>query len=78
MDAFLERLELVLEPLRDDVEPEVQEVEEQLVEIKALRPPDLLVDIRGCEAGQVDDWAPLGQRVLVALRHHHLLISAAL
>ena len=36
VDPLLQRLELVLQALGDDVEPEVQEVEEHLVQIQAL------------------------------------------
>ena len=40
VDALLERLELVLEALGHDLEPEVQEVPEDRVEIEPLGPAD--------------------------------------
>ena len=39
--ALLQRLELVLEPLGDDLEAEVQEVPEHRVQIEPLGPADL-------------------------------------
>ena len=43
VDALLERRQLVLEPPGDDLEPEVQEVPEDLLEIEPLGPADLRV-----------------------------------
>ena len=41
VDALAQRLELVLQPLGDDLQPEVQEVPEHLVQVQALGPADL-------------------------------------
>ena len=41
VDALLERRQLVLEPPGDDVEPEVEEVPEDLLEIEPLGAADL-------------------------------------
>src|SRR5690606_19564432 len=53
VDALLQRGLLVLESPRDDVEPEVQEVPENLVQREPLRRADHLV-LGRLEAGQVD------------------------
>ena len=74
---FLQRLELVLEPLGDDLEPEVQEVPEDRVQVEPLGPADLGVLGRN-EARQVDDEVGLERRVLEEIRHHHLRVGVLL
>ena len=74
---FFERGELVLEPLGDDLEPEVQEVPEDLLEIEPLGPADLGVLGRD-QAGQVDGEVDLQRRVLEEVRHDHLLVGVLL
>ena len=74
---FLQRLELVLEPLGDDVEPEVQEVPEHRVQVEALGPADLRVLGRN-QAREVDGEVGLQRRVLEQVRHHHLLVGVPL
>ena len=50
VDALLERGQLVLEPPRDDLEPEVEEVPEDLLEVEPLGPADF--GILGRESGR--------------------------
>ena len=68
---FLQRLELVLEPVGHDLEPEVEEVPEDRLQIETLGPADLGVLGRD-QARQVDDEVGLERRVLEEIRHHHL------
>ncbi len=77
VDALLERGELVLEPARHDLEPEVQEVPEDLLEIEPLGAADLGVLGRN-QAGQVDGEVDLQRRVLEEVRHDHLLVGVLL
>ena len=63
VDPLLQRAELVLEARGDDVEPEVQEVPEDLLQVQPLGPADLRV-LRRDEAGQVDGDVGLQRRVL--------------
>ena len=78
VDAPLERLELVLQAPRDDVEAEVQEVPEDLVQIHPLRPAHVDVAFGRLEAGQVHHEAGLQHRVLEQVGHHHLLVGVLL
>ncbi len=77
VDALLQRLELVLEPRADDLEAEVQEVPEDLVQLEPLGPADRGILGRH-QARQVDREGGLERRVLVEIRHHHLLVGVAL
>ena len=77
MDALADSLELVLEPLGDDFEPEVEEVPEDGVEVEPLGPADLGI-LRRDQAREVDDEAGLQRRVLEEIRHHHLLVGVLL
>ena len=77
VDPLLQRVELVLEPLGHDLEPEVQEVPEDRLEVEALRPSDFGVLGRD-EARQVDDEVGLERRVLEQVRHHHPRIGVPL
>ena len=77
MDPLLERGELVLEPLRDDLEPEVQVVPEERMEVESLGPTDLGI-FRRDQAGQVDREAGLQRRVLAQVGHHLLVVGVPL
>ena len=77
MDALLQRLELVLEPVGHDLEAEVQEVPEDRLEIEPLGAADFRVLGRN-QARQVDDDVGLERRVLEEIRHHHLGIGVPL
>ena len=77
VDALLERRQLVLEPPGDDLEPEMEEVPEDLLEIEPLGPADLGVLGRD-QAGQVDGEVDLQRRVLEEVRHDHLLVGVLL
>ena len=74
---FFERLELVLEPARDDVEAEVEEVPEDLVQVEPLGLADERVLGRH-EAREVHGERGLERRVLVEIRHHHLRVRVPL
>ena len=58
VDALFERAQLVLEARGDDVEPELQEVPEDLVQVQPLGPSDLGI-LRRHQAGEVDRHAGL-------------------
>ena len=77
VDALPERRQLVLEPPGDDLEPEVQEVPEDLLQIEPLGPADLRV-LRRDEAREVDGEVDLQRRVLEEVRHDHLLVGVLL
>ncbi len=77
VDAPLERRKLVFEPAGDHLEPEVQEVPQNLLEIEALRPAHLGVFSRH-QTRQVDREVGLQGRVLEEVRHHHLLVGVLL
>ena len=77
VDPLLQRVELVLEPLRHDLEAEVEEVPEDGLEVEALRPADFGVLGRD-QARQVDDEVRLERRVLEQIRHHHPRIGVPL
>ena len=77
VDPLLQRRQLVLEPARDHVEAEVQEVPEDLFQIEPLGPADLGILGRD-QARQVDRHVDLQRRVLEEIRHHHLLVGVRL
>ena len=77
VDARLQRFELVLEPGAHDLEPEVQELPEDLVQLEPLGLADERVLGRH-QARQVDREVRLERRVLVEIRHHHPLVGVAL
>ena len=77
VDALLEGLELVLEPVGHDLEAEMQEVPENRLEIEPLGASDFSV-LSGNQARQVDDDVGLERRVLEQIRHHHLGIGVPL
>ena len=70
VDALVQPVELVLQTIGHDLEPEVQEVPEDRVQIALLRPPDLGI-LRRHERRQVDDDVGLERGVLEQIRHHH-------
>ena len=77
VDALPDGLQFVLEPLGDDLEPEMKEVPENRMQVEPFRAADLGILGRD-EAGQIDDEAGLERRVLEEIRHHHLLVGVLL
>src|SRR5262245_29994405 len=75
MDPLFKRRELVLEPFRDDVETEVQEVPEDLLEVQPRRTADLGVLGVGHQTREVHREIDLQRGVLEEVRHHHLLVG---
>jgi len=78
VDALFQRGQLVLQPPRDDLEAEVEEVPEDLLQIEALGAADLGVLLDRDETGQVDREVDLQRRVLEEIRHDHLLVGVLL
>ena len=77
VDALLERGELVLETLGHHLEPEMEEVPEDLLDVEPLGPADFGILGRD-QAGQVDREVDLERRVLEEVRHDHLLVGVLL
>ena len=77
MDALFQGRELVLEPLRHHLEPEMQEVPEDRLQIQPLGAADLRILGRD-ETGQVHREVDLQRRVLEEVRHDHLLVGVLL
>src|SRR4029453_19386628 len=68
MHPLLDRLELVLQPARDHLETEMEEVPQDGLEIQPLRPPHFRV-LGGSQTGEVHRESGLQRRVLVEVRH---------
>ena len=77
MNALPQRLELVLEPLGDDLEAECRKCQSIVCRSQPLGPADLRVLGRD-EARQVDGEVRLERRVLEQVRHHHLRVGVLL
>ena len=77
VNAALQLLELVFETAGHHFQAEVEEVPEHALQVEALRPAHLGV-LGGHEARQVDGERGLQRRVLEQVRHHQVVVGAAL
>src|SRR6185295_15317895 len=75
--ALPERRQLVLEPPRDHLQPEMEEMPEHLLQIQSLWTPHLRI-LGWDEAGEVHREIDLKRCVLEEIRHDHLFVSVPL
>ncbi len=76
MNATLQRLQFVGQPLGDHRKPKVKEMPEHLLQTQAIRRPNFRV-LGGDQAGQIDIEVVLQLRVLVEVRKYLVFVGAS-